>query len=404
MAIPSINLSDQTADIRLLILLAKTRLSTNEAAAAKELVASVIDWCGFADLGQRNFNLPLIRRHLRAIDDGTVPATFWERVDPAANQVAYQNMRMILAQKKFVETVTAPLGYDALFFKGPSMAAQFYPDVGLRPCRDVDALIPKGSLRPIINKCLAEGYLPVAPDGKATPLTSKRDINAILRFNDSVTMIAPEGIVIDLQDHLDKHSGMFNSLNLFDEADSFEIAGTTFSTLPLTFLFNYLCHHHTRHTWSRLHWLSDLDAICSSEHFDRDVAVALAEELGQRGTVEGCLELYTLISTDTPWSDTSEMHRGKSLLKLCILNLPGNLALEKQLGLRMMGGEFMYHWQARPELVAQARRGWWRTIFRPTLSQYVSYPLPEMLQWLYFIPRAFELFQRTRQRLRPVKR
>lgn len=86
--------------------------------------------------------------------------------------------------------------------------------------------------------------------------------------------------MIDLQDHLDKHSGIFKPLILFEEADSFEIAGTTFSTLHLALLFNYLCQHHTRHTWSRLHWLSDLDAICSSESFDRAVAASVAKELG----------------------------------------------------------------------------------------------------------------------------
>lgn len=85
MAIPPINLSDQPSDIRLLLLLAKTRLSTSNVAASKELVASVSAWDGLADLGRRNFNLPLICRHLRSVDDGTVPTAFWEKVDHAAN-------------------------------------------------------------------------------------------------------------------------------------------------------------------------------------------------------------------------------------------------------------------------------------------------------------------------------
>ena len=235
-------------------------------------------------------------------------------------------------------------------------------------------------------------------------MTSLRDINAILRFGDCATIVSPEGAVIDLQDHLDKHSGIFSAHDPVKTAEAVPMAGDRFFTLPTTFLFNYLCHHHTRHTWSRLHWLSDLDALCSSDQFDREATLALADELGQRGTVEAGLELHQLMSSDTPWDDGPELARGKAFLKLCILNLPGDLELEKQLSLGIMGGEFMYPWQASPELIAQARRGWWRSIFQPTVSQYARMPLPGALHWVYFVTRPFELMYRAQKRARPLKR
>jgi hypothetical protein len=405
MSFPVIKLAEQRSHVRLQILLAKVRLSPSEVAQANALLQDIDDWSYFSETAFRNFSLPLVRANLRALDRTAIPRDFWDKVHAKANDTAFQNMRMIAAQKQFRERCLDPLGLDGLFFKGVSMAARYYPDLGLRPSRDIDVLVPKGTFETVLRASMKAGYVPVSPDATITPMTSKRDINALLRFADGATLLTPDGgVVIDLHDHLDKHSGIFADYDLFGNAEPFRIGGVAFSMLPTAFLFNYLCHHHTRHTWSRLHWLSDLDAICTSDDFDPREALALADQLGQRGTVEASLDLHRLMSTDTPWDDSADMAHGKEFLKLAILNLPGELALEKQVSLHLMGGEFMYDWQARPDLIARARRGWWRSIFRPTVSEYARMPLPRPFQWVYFITRAFELFRRTQQRMRPIKR
>ncbi len=404
MPIPEIKLGDQLPQVRLQILLAKLRLSSSEVNQANRLLADIDDWQALSDGAARNFNLPLMRRSLGALDQDLIPEGFRDQIRKRASATAFQNMQMVAAQKRFQDRCLKPLGIQGVFFKGVSMAAQYYPDLGLRPCRDIDVLLPKGLLKQVLIRAVEAGYTPVSPDANVIPMTSAQDIDAIIRFSDSATIVAPEGVVIDLQDHLDKHSGIFSSYDLVNATEPLNIAGTSFATLPTEFLFNYLCHHHTRHTWSRLHWLSDLDAICTSSRFKREAALDLAEELGQRGTVEASLELHQLMSTDTPWDDSDSLARGKSFLKLCILNLPGDLSLEKQLSLKIMGGEFMYQWQARPDLIARARRRWWRTIFQPTVSQYAKIPLPRALQWLYFIQRPFELMLITLKRAGPIKR
>lgn len=402
MNLSDVRLSEQNADIRLLILLAKVRLDPAELEQAQVLLGQIQSWTDFVEKAARNFSLPLLRRNLSLLDRTRIPQDVWDNIQTKANATAFNNMRMIAAQKTFRTRCLAPLGLDALFFKGVNLALKYYPDAGLRPCRDIDVLVPPNSLRQVLQKAISEGYTPVTPEAHVIPTATERDLTAILTLADSVTLVAPEGVVIDLQDHLDKHSGIFSEYDVFANAEAFDVAGESFATLPTAFLLNYLCHHHTRHTWSRLHWLSDLDAICTSESFDRTATLDLAETLGQRGTVEAGLELHQLMSTHTPWDDSPDLERGKTFLKLCILNLPGDLALEKRLSARMMGGEFMFHWQARPDLIAKARRGWWKSVFRPTVSQYVSRPLPRKFQWLYIFPRAFDLFRRATQRFLPT--
>jgi hypothetical protein len=194
------------------------------------------------------------------------------------------------------------------------------------------------------------------------------------------------GIVIDLQPGIDKFSGIFDDKKAFANTAPLEIGGREILTFRDIFLFNYLCHHHSRHLWSRLHWVSDLDAILRSPSFDLAAALELADELGQRGTVEAALEFHQLAGNPTLWTEETQKggSHGAAFLNLCLENLAGDLLLEKHLAVKMIGGEFMYDWQVKPELLQRAQRNWLRTMLRPTYRQYQILPLPEILQWVYY--------------------
>jgi hypothetical protein len=394
-----VDLTAQTAEVRLQILLAQTTLGDEDTALARQLIARIGDWEGFARSAQRNFSLPLMQRHVARLDPPEIAPEIRMMMHQAATQTALRNMKLVASQRQFLSRCLRPAGVPAIFFKGINLAAQYYPDLGLRPSRDIDVLVPPGSLRRVVDQALAEGYQLISPDTRMRAMTSPQDIDAVLRLSGDVSLLAPEGTVFDLQQKLDKHSGIFPVADVFAEAETFALGGESFQTMAPAFLFNYLCHHHARHTWSRLHWLSDLDAICAAPRFDPEATLALADRLGQRGTVEAGLELRALMSASAPWDNGPERARGKAFLDLAIRNLPGDLRLEKKISLPLKGGEFMFDWQARPELIARARRNWWRSIFRPTLKQYVQMPLPRNRQWIYYIPRFFQLMQETASRL-----
>ncbi|KUP93533.1 nucleotidyltransferase domain-containing protein [Tritonibacter horizontis] len=394
-----VDFTAQTAEVRLQILLAKAYLAEPDIALAQRLMAEIGDWEAFVRSAHRNFSLPLLQRHIVQLDPTGISPEIRTMMQQTAMQTALRNMKLVASQRKFLNTCLKPAGLPAIFFKGINLAAQYYPDLGLRPSRDIDVLVPSGSLHRVVEKAMSEGYTLVAPDTQIRAMTSSQDVDAVLRLCADVSLLTPEGTVLDLQQKLDKHSGIFARYDIFARAATFSLGGEDFQTMPPAFLFNYLCHHHSRHTWSRLHWLSDLDAICSSPHFDPEDALALADQLGQRGTVEAGLELRALMSGDTPWDNGPAMAHGKAFLDLAIRNLPGDLRLEKKISLTLKGGEFMFDWQAKPELIAKARRNWWRSIFKPTLKQYVQMPLPKNRQWIYYIPRFFQLLHETATRL-----
>src|SRR6056297_264185 len=64
------------------------------------------------------------------------------------------------------------------------------------------------------------------------------------------------------------------------------------------------------------------------------------------------------------------------------------------------GAEFMFDWQANPELIRRAR---WRQmlhIFKPTVQQYDRFPLPRGLRWVYVVPRLVDVLYQARVRTR----
>jgi len=387
-----IDLTAQPPSIRLQLLLAKTKLSDAHKQVAQSLMLQIADWDGFLQSATRNFSLPLVRRHLMQLDSSAIPPHVWDAIKSKSNEIALENMKVVKAQRRFSNDCLAPLDVEAIYFKGVTMAAQYYPDVGLRPCRDIDILLPKNTLEKVVNRAVSLGYQLIVGSPEIHVMQTERDIRAALRYGEDVTMFHPDDhIVIDLQERLDKHSGIFDGYDFFGEAQKTNFFGKPIYTMKPEVLFNYACHHHARHTWSNLHWLSDLDALINSKGFDREKALALAEKLGQTGTAEASLELHHLMSNVTTWDQSETMHRGKQFLSLAIRNLAGAVDLEKQIGVNLIGGEFMFAWQARPELIQRARKNWWRAIFKPTAAQYARRPLPEPLHFLYYASRPFEL-------------
>lgn len=392
--------SYDTAAARLLVALAKVDWAPDERRAAEELCRSITEWDDLIDSAARNFASPSMARHVSKMDPGVLPTGARDRLREMTCSVALQNMLVISAQRRFKEACLDPLGVDAVFFKGASLVGLYYPDLGLRPCRDIDVLVRPAALRRIVTHAIEHGYRLVVPGRAGAPLESRAEIEAALHYQDYANLLSPEGVAFDLQIKLDKYSGIFDSVDFFAEAVPMTLGGTEYDTMPPALLFNYLCHHHARHVWARLHWIGDLDAMISSDRFDPGEALALATRLRQRGTVEAAFELRELMSPLSSWAETAETWRGLKFLKLCLRNLSGDLELEKRVGFGMIGGEFMYPWQADADLIRRARWRRGRQILKPTIQQYARFPLPIGLRWLYIFPRVADLVHLARERSR----
>ncbi|NDW00447.1 nucleotidyltransferase family protein [Salipiger sp. PrR002] len=387
-----------TVDNQFLLLMSLFSLSESQKEFARALSGEVSDWEVVFRSAARNHSLPQLARNLREIGWPDAARPFQTEVQEAVAQQALQNLKVVSELRRFVETCVYPLDINFVVFKGIVLAREFYPDIGLRPCRDIDIAVEPQRFAQLLRKALQEGYQLYAPNGKGGVLTKEPDIKALLKFARSAVLISPSGIAIDLQPGIDKFSGIFASYDLFDNLKMLDFGGLSLPVMEPEFLFNYICHHHARHLWSRLHWLSDVDALLHAPSFDLRRVRSLAQEFGQLGTVEATLEFHALAAAPERWGDQTT-GRGAEFLRLCLLNLSGDLDLEKRMAMHMMGGEFMFSWQADSDLLRKARKNWLRTMLQPSFHQYQFCPLPPAMQWMYYPSRIAQLFSSGLRRL-----
>lgn len=383
-------IANASAAERLLILLAKNRLTEEEKAYASRLAGEIDDWDCILDTAGRKHSLPLMRLHLGALGGAALTAAQTALLNAAANETALRNIALINAQKRFVERCLGDIRGDLIFLKGVNLAIEYYDDIGLRPSRDIDILVRPKDFCFAVRSALAAGYRVASSSGFFVD-SEDGAFDTLMRLEKSVSIVTPEGFTVDIVCRLDKHSGMFDLADPFRFVKTLEFSGEVLPVLEQSFLFNYVCHHHARHVWSRLHWISDLDAMVRAPSFDRNAVVALAAQFGQRGTVEASLDLCDMLGSEAAWSEPEAWPRGACFLDLCIRNLAGDLELEKRVGVFLIGGEFMFPWQAREDVVARARRSHWLTLFRPTFEEYAQFPLPRWLQGVYVFARVWRV-------------
>jgi hypothetical protein len=154
-------------------------------------------------------------------------------------------------------------------------------------------------------------------------------------------------------------------------------------TLPTDLHFLYVCYHSTRHTWSLLHWLADLDAMIRHPSFDRRAVQDLAARTGMVPLLEACLE-FNELSKRLPLADPQAApERGRALLGLCLKNLEGGMDVELALRDRQVGLVLPFDWLLDPAVARRVRaKRLWRRLM-PSYMQYEGWPLPDRLQWLY---------------------
>ncbi|MEO0960517.1 MAG: nucleotidyltransferase family protein, partial [Pseudomonadota bacterium] len=228
------------------------------------------------------------------------------------------------------------------------------------------------------------------------PIESRRDIDAATKYLRSVILIHPnDGVAIEVSKDLDKGLGLFPNILIFEDLETFDLRGRNLPTLSTEMNLCYVSYHSSRHTWSRLHWVADLDAIVRHDSFSKEKTRALAKDRGMLPLIDACLVLNAVLASPKSLDELSATPRGPAeLIELSFANLEGDLDLEKALsnphgpGGLPMPELFDRKTKARLRLKSIDQK------IRPDFVQYYNYPLPKSLQWLYFLSRPWRALRR----------
>lgn len=377
------------ASKRLLMLLSRPHLTASQRALSRAVAAGVSDWEQLAATAWRKYSLPLVYRHLSAVGGGVVESEILTPMRQLTWRMTAETLRRHAAFDWFQDHCLTPLEVPHLHIKGPALARRYYDGPGLRFFRDVDVLVPRSHRAEVVRHALAQGCSVIVGDEKVD-LSSRRALSAYLRLREVPVVTTPQGLRVELQAEVDPHSGLFDTDRLLARGETFCRDGRSLRVLPVSDLFVFISYHHTRHLWSKLNWIADLDALAAAPEFDDGRIRERARELGLGSTVDAVLDLRNLTAKGALDTDFERSRPGVDLLRVCLANLPGEKELESRLRRRQVAGVIGFDWQDVPRSRLGLRLRWLHRQLRPTFEEFRRLPLPRGLHWIYYPMRAWQ--------------
>lgn len=386
----------QDACARLLLLISRRSLTADQTAQARHLAESVTDWDEFAKLAYNKFVGSYAYLHLKDLAADIIPASTRAYMQRLAFGSKLASLKVAGIQRRFHDDCISSTGAMHAYLKGPSLAVQSGQEIGDRLCRDLDILVRSADFRAVLDAALARGYTIYIDLALSECATTNRDLDFLSRYADVVTIIDKSGFPIELHRRLDKQSIDFRLDVALSTAENVSLSGRAVSTMAKSLHLNYICYHHARHFWSRLHWVADIHAMITAPGFDLGEVRRIADEIGIRPTVEAALQFVDLAGDPDSWSGTLAGNSGGAqFLAACLYNLDGDLELEEDLRKGMPFSDFMSSWQiAHDQYGTFARRAWLRRLI-PTPRQYLKLPLPWPLHWLYVLRNGSSLIRHS---------
>jgi hypothetical protein len=383
------------AEARLLLLAACPAWSEAQRALAADLVPQVAQWPVFIDTARRKFALPMAYQNLATLADTPLPEEVLATLRTLSLQATAEVLRQHAAFDWFHRNCVLPSGVSHAYFKGPALAAQFYPDPMQRFFRDVDILVPARARIALVDRMLELGCKVLHNGVSGREFLSFRDATDLgdyLRVTDVPNLLTPQGLSVELHVQVDNHTLLFDTAALLNGAREVGLHQNRIRVLAETDHVVYLCYHHTRHLWSKLNWVADLAAVVTHPSTDLAAIQARARAARLDNTVAAALELHELAATARHFSTTVENTPGRDLLRACVDGLHGDLALEAEMRQSQRMGTIGFAWQE--QAVPMWRRPWlaFSRRMRPTYDDTVEIRGPRSIRYLWGISRRVQRY------------
>lgn len=395
----SLNRADTLQTKQLLYILARCQLNPEQVGWIDRALADLKEPERFEELATKTFVAPMACLHLSKSNGRHQHPELMAKLKSQRLQTAKNYLFLKSAANSFSAHLLEPAGVVHAFFKGTAFADQFYKEPSMRHARDIDVLIARQDLASVVDRALALGY---GLYGEEAAMQAA-DRAYYLTIADEISLRSPHGAHIEVHTQLDKTGVLFDTKKVMLQTEACE--GSNFRRrLPSWLHLIYLCLHHTRHRWSHLHWLADLDAALSTPGFDLARTKAEAIRLGLWQCVEPCLMLQVASGRpDTIASilggTSSETCQVQDLTRASILNL-GRIHKDQSHGSKdIVNPDLVFTWQMTATLRTRYFKRRVRQMFVPGLADYQASPLGQRMPAVLPLIRLARVMQRRLRRL-----
>ena len=265
-----------TPENRLLLLLARGRLTPEASSRALSLATRQIAWRALLEQARVHEVLPLVYRNLRALECSCVPEQIRAELETAHRKNALRNAvlaRELTAVLRLFDESRVPV----IPLKGVTLAQYLYGDLTLRMCRDLDVFVPRSFAAKALRLLLDRGY-----SGRcAQPFIA----NVALRYGIECNLTREED---QFPYMLELHSGLFAGTSsendaigeLWAQAQPKIFFGVQALAMSPECELLFFAVHAARHQWQGLKWIVDIHEMCTQAAIDWQKLQETAIRLG----------------------------------------------------------------------------------------------------------------------------
>jgi hypothetical protein len=360
-----------------------------------QLAKKCVDWGYVISTARAHGITALVAAALIQAAPVAIPADSLNLLRQRAREIAVRNLSLTQELLRLVQSLSQ-IGVKAIPFKGPILAAMAYQNVAMREFLDLDILVPKAQLAEARELLLQQGYQQAqAQAGEKEPQHVESQLGC--------DFFRPDGrISVELHwSFLQKWLGFEVDLaRLWQAHDRFELAGTTVRSLPADITLLYLCAHGTKHRWSRLCWVVDIERVLRRVPIlDWNALLVLAERIGcRRNFFLGFHLVHQLLDVPIPLSVERAMrwdiNAAWMARRLCMnMFRPSHEKRAKQSKWRT--DWFYLRSQERLQDRLCYLRFFAQWLFLPSRKDREWVKLPTRLAWLYVVLRPFRVLVET---------
>lgn len=357
----------------------------------RHLAGEVCDWPAMLRQATHHLSLPMLRERLVEIRD-CVPAEIMAELDRAVIVATAHTLQLSAIAAELNRSWFRPEQIRFAVFKGVALAQRYYGSVNGRSCRDLDLLVSSKGFADTVTHLIARGFRLTKPfELPADQQSHAAHVEAMCSLNREVSMRAPSGQMVDLHQNVDLTGADFPTEQLLDRAETVAIRGETLPVFSTADLFVYICYHHSRHRWSRLHWIGDLGRIAAAPDFDVAVVRVRAQRAGLEKLVLACLDMPALLAAAVAGHWPADAGLADRMARDCIRFLHPDHA-PPELERHSRGADRLFRWRdwfATTAVEWRQRKGLRRRAravgrsLTPSWQAYRDLPLPRRLRWLY---------------------
>jgi len=230
------------------------------AAIADALANPNLDWARVAQAVERHRVAGFVHDGLTAAGAPSAPGDLLDAIRERASGDSLRNLRFAGEGLRLVRLLRGA-DIDVLVLKGSGLMMLAYGDLAIRQSRDLDLLVPVGSIIQAGEVCQRAGYDRIQPP----PAASDIELAEWLRWRkDFIYRHRTSSLTLELHFRPTVSPGLAQGLDLWRGRREIAIQGN--ASLPAPdgeALYAYLCLHGALCAWFRLKWLADIAALTS---------------------------------------------------------------------------------------------------------------------------------------------